>query len=132
MRRLIPFTLFALVLAAAVPPASWSPDPEQLLGAWRVDLRPTPDAPASYADFVVTQVASGSLAGSFYRSEVEDGRINTDWGAVHFAFVTRDDSGVYHTSGVLRDGVLTGTTHSLGRGFLAVWSATRVDEKPSD
>lgn len=48
-------------------------------------------------------------------------RLNTDWGEVHFAFTTADNSGAYNTSGVLH-----GTTHSLGRGFLAVWTAERT------
>ncbi len=66
------------------------------------------------------------LQGSFYNSPVSNGRINTDWAAVHFAFTTSDDSGVYHTTGTLENGGLSGTTHSLGRDFLAVWTAERV------
>ena len=50
----------------------------------------------------------------------------TDWAAVHFAFTTSDDSGVYHATGTLENGRLSGTTHSLGRDFLAVWTAERI------
>ena len=44
---------------------------------------------------------------------------------VHRYSVTDDGSGAYNTSGVLLQGRLQGLTHSLGREFLAVWSAER-------
>ena len=99
------------------------PDAEALVRAWRVDLRPTPDADAYFQPFRVDSVADGVITGSFYGTPIENGRIDMNWGVVHFAFTTQDGSGVYHTSGVLRDGRLQGTTHSLGRGFLNVWTA---------
>ncbi|MCA9727433.1 MAG: hypothetical protein KC729_07105 [Candidatus Eisenbacteria bacterium] len=97
-----------------------------LLGTWKVDLRPTPDAEPYYQEFIVEQIEDGTFRGSFYHTPVENARLNTDWGEVHFAFTTADNSGAYNTSGVLRDGILHGTTHSLARGFLAVWTAERV------
>ncbi len=119
--------LCALVLAAAAAGASTVQgaglDPGQLVGTWRVDLRPTPGAPAYFQSFVVRSVEGGSFQGTFYGSEIKNGRINTDWGAVRFAFTTEDVSGIYHHTGVLRDGALEGTSHSLGRRFLAYWSA---------
>ncbi len=126
MRRLVFLSLAGLIFSAAIPALPTS-NPEELIGTWRVDLRPTPDAEPYYQDFVVTGVEDGALTGSFYGSDIEEARLNTDWGPVHFAFITRDGSGVYHTTGVLRDGALTGTTHSLGRDFLAVWRATKAD-----
>lgn len=112
------------VTAAAVPMGRGdTPDPGPLVGSWRVDLRPRPDAPAYFQGFVVRAVEGSTPTGTFYGSELKNGRINTDWGAVRFAFTTEDVSGVYHHSGVLRDGTLEGTSHSLGRRFLAVWSA---------
>ncbi len=102
------------------------PDPEALVGTWRVDLRPTPDAEAYYREFVVRRVDGETFEGSFYGTELQHGRVNTDWGSLHFAFATSDGSGVYNTSGVLDGDKLRGTTHSLGREFLAVWTAERV------
>ncbi len=103
------------------------PNAKALVGTWRVDLRPTPDAEPYYQEFVVRRVEGDTFEGSFYGgTELQHGRINTDWGSVHFAFATSDGSGVYNTSGVLDGEKLRGTTHSLGREFLAVWTAERV------
>ena len=126
MKTMTPVLLAAclLSLAAAAGPA---PDPNALVGTWRVDLRPTPDAEPYYQEFVVSSVDGDTFAGSFYGTAIEHGRVNTDWGAVHFAFVTADGSGAYNSTGVLADGILRGSTHSLGRGFLAVWTADRID-----
>ncbi len=119
--------LCALVLAAWAAGAPIGRgaglDAGQLVGSWRVDLRPRPDAPAYFQSFVVRSVEGSTFQGTFYGSELKNGRINTDWGAVRFAFTTEDVSGIYHHSGVLRDGAMEGTSHSLGRQFLAVWSA---------
>ena len=113
--------------AAGQSPAP-TPDPEVLVGSWMVDLRPSPDAPEYLQEFLVTGTADGRLEGMFYGSVIERGRINVDWGLVRFAFITRDNSGVYHTSGVLEGGRLEGTTHSLGRDFLSVWTAERTPD----
>ncbi|MCB1183654.1 hypothetical protein KDM41_09470 [bacterium] len=117
--------LLALVAAASNAPAAEAPDPSVLVGTWQVDLRPTPDAEPYFQTFVVTAAGADTLAGSFYGTEIGEGRINTDWGALHLAFVTGDGSGAYNTSAVLDGDVLRGTTHSLGRDFLAVWTARR-------
>ena len=102
-----------------------SPDPDNLVGTWTVDLRPTPDAEPYLQTFVVISVSEKGFEGEFYGTPIEEGRLNLDWGAVRFAFVTADGSGSYHHAGILRDGWLEGTTHSLGRDFLAYWTATR-------
>jgi hypothetical protein len=120
----------------ASPPPSAAPaapaaDPNRLVGTWRVDLRPTPDAPPYYQTFVISSVKDDRLSGTFYNTEIRDGRTNKDWGAaVYFAFTTNDGSGAYHTAGRLTsNGRLEGTTHAVGRGFLSVWSAERVPER---
>jgi len=119
---------FPLVACVAGPgPAEASPaEPAALVGTWTVDLRPTPDAEPYSKTFVVERVEGRTLEGSFYDSTLSDGHVNADWGAVHFAFTTRDGAGEYHTAGVLEGGRLRGTTHAVGRGFLAVWSAERA------
>lgn len=131
--------LLALVLAAAPTPRApiAAPsieyqaddlDPSVLVGTWKVDLRPTPDAPEYFQKFEVRAVAGDSLVGTFYYSDVANGRINTAWGKVRFAFVTSDGSGKYNTSGTYEDGKLEGMTHATGRGFLSYWTATRVED----
>ncbi|MEZ5063774.1 MAG: hypothetical protein R3B81_03520 [bacterium] len=137
MRTTRPLAAIGLGLALAVCPlaprpavagepsyAAETPSPGDLVGTWRVDLRPTPDADEYWQEFVVRSVDGHTFEGTFYGTELRDGRLNTDWGAVYFAFVTEDGSGEYHTSGVLKDGRILGTTHSIGREFLAVWKAT--------
>ena len=99
------------------------PSASDLVGTWTVDLRPTPDAPPYTTEFVVTSVEDGDLEGTFYGTAIRDGRVNTSWGEVHFSFVTEDGSGPYNTQGRLTGNMLKGTTHSLGRSFLSVWTA---------
>ncbi|MCB9876682.1 MAG: hypothetical protein H6835_03680 [Planctomycetes bacterium] len=71
-----------LLAACATSPAPRAtPDPSVLIGTWRVDLRPTPDADPYFQEFVVDDVADG-LRGSFYGTAIADGRINGDWGAL--------------------------------------------------
>ncbi len=101
------------------------PDPGALVGTWEVDLRPTPDAEPYLQQFVVTSVDGDGFEGNFYGTPIEEGRLNVDWGAVRFAFVTSDRSGPYNHSGILDGGRMEGTTHSLGRDFLSYWTARR-------
>lgn len=110
---------------------------EPLLGAWLVDRSSTPAQALGgrySVDFVVTGVDDDRITGSFYGSPIEQGRINRSWGAVRFAFVTRDGGGgVYHHSGELVDGrLIRGLSHGIDRDFLAVWTAVpgRLADQP--
>jgi hypothetical protein len=114
-----------VVAAVAGVAAGTDPDPSDLVGVWEVDLRPTPDAEPYLQEFIVTSVEQDSFRGTFYGTRIEEGRLNGDWGALRFAFVTTDGSGPYNHAGVLRNGRLEGTTHSLGRDFLSYWTAVR-------
>jgi len=100
-------------------------DALDLVGVWKVDLRPTPGAPAYFQEFVVSSVQGKTFTGTFYGAPVEQARINTDWGAVRIAFVTSDASGPYNHSATLVGGRMEGLTNSTGRDFLSCWSATR-------
>jgi hypothetical protein len=133
MRRIFLCSLFAATIAlvgcAANPASNVAINavivPADLVGNWKVDLRPTPSAPEYFQQFVVTAVDGKSFTGSFYGAEISEGRINDDWGALRFAFVTGDQSGPYHHSGVLRAHKIEGMTLSIGRNFLAYWSAIK-------
>ena len=118
--------LVASLLSSATAWTIHRAAPEELVGTWRVDLRPTPDAAPYYQEMTITSVAGDSLTGTFYGAEIRSGRLNRDWGALRFAFVTEDGSGTYHTSGTLRGEEIEGMTHALGRGFLSYWTAERV------
>ncbi|MBC7603294.1 MAG: hypothetical protein H7255_11635 [Ramlibacter sp.] len=115
----------ALSACASAPAAPASVSPVSLEGTWKVDLRPVPGAADYYKSLVVTDVKDKTFSGTFYGTPLRDGTLNTDWGAVRFAFVTEDLSGAYNHAGVLRDGKLEGTSHSLGRKRLSYWSAVR-------
>ena len=112
------------------PAAPAKADASKLVGTWRVDLRPKPGDPPYYQELVVKSVDGTKLVGTFYNSELQDGRLNLDWGTVHFAFTTNDarERGIYNTAGRLVGDRLEGTTHSIGREFLAVWTAVRQPE----
>lgn len=122
----------ALLLAEPLPAqqtasAHAPPGSAALLGTWRLDLRPAPDSPPVEQEFVVASVDGDSIVGTFYRSRIQNADFNGAWGPLHVAFTTSDGSGVYHHHAVLvAPGRLEGTTHALGRNFLAVWRAARV------
>ena len=100
-------------------------DAQSLVGRWQVDLRPTPASEPSYAEFVVESVEGRAFTGTFYGSPISEARLNTDWGGVHFSFISMDNSGAYLHAGVLRSGRLEGTSNSTGRDFLSVWTGER-------
>lgn len=113
------------------PPSGRGADASALLGTWRLDLRPTPDAAPYFQEFVVTSVDGDSIQGTFYGAPIESGRIDTAWGRVEFAFVTSDLSGPYNHSGRLETDLrsgdrIEGSTYSLGRRFVLPWRAERV------
>lgn len=128
MKQLIILLAAIIVVATgcASSPAPVKPiAPSALIGTWKVDLRPKPGAPDYYKEFVVTAVDGKSFTGMFYGTPITHGRINTDWGDLRFAFVTADRSGDYNHSGVLHAGKIEGLSNSLGRNFLAYWSAVK-------
>lgn len=114
----------ALVACSTVQPPA-KPQPLELVGTWKVDLRPTPDADPYFQEFVVSKVEGKAFSGTFYGAPISQGRLNTDWGTVRIAFVTADGSGPYNHSAVLSGGRLEGLTHSTGRDFLSYWSASK-------
>jgi hypothetical protein len=97
---------------------------ETVDGIWVVDLRPTPDA-APYTVLLEISVDGNRLSGIYYDTAIKNGFVNDVWGVPHIGFTTSDGSGIYYTSARLENGVLRGSTLSTGRGFLAVWTATR-------
>ncbi len=115
--------VFAGASPSEDPPAR--PDPQALLGTWKVDLRPKPGEPDYFKEFVVKEVTGKTFKGTFYDTEFENGHINADWDTVYFAFTTGDKSGLYAHSGAIRNGRLEGLSHAVGREFLSVWKAER-------
>ena len=119
-------TLICMSLEACSSNANKTMIPEDfLLGTWKVDLRPTPDAEPYFKEFVVTAVQGRSFSGTFYDAALSEGRINNDWGKLMIAFVTADGSGPYYHSATLEHGRLEGLSNSTGRDFLAYWTAVK-------
>ena len=42
---------------------------ENLIGTYKIDLRPTPDSEPYYQYFVITEVSESSITGTFYGTE---------------------------------------------------------------
>jgi len=118
----------ALLLSLLALPLLGQTDASDLEGAWTVDLRPTPDAAEYFVEFSISKVKGKTFEGRFYDTEISNARLNGDWGELRFAFTTADGQARYHTSGKLTDeGTIEGTTHAVGRDFLAVWTAKRKE-----
>ena len=114
------FTLLMPALSAEDSPLS------EFVGAWTVDLRPTPDADAYLQPFIVRLEDDGTFSGEFYNTPFTEGRYNDAFGELHFAFITSDASTEYYHSGKLVDGMLEGLTHAPNRQLLQYWTAIRA------
>ena len=126
MRSLLATAVLVILAISPGSQAQTASSAATLVGTWKVDLRPTPESPAYFQEFVVTQVLNDkSFEGTFYGAPISQARINSQWGSLRIAFVTSDGSGPYHHSAVLHGGKLEGMTNSTGRDFLAYWSATK-------
>lgn len=108
-------------LAARAAAVSGAP----LEGAWTVDLRPAPNAPAYLKPMALTIASDGKVTGEFYEHPIEDGRAIATNGRPCFAFHTSDPSGPYQTSGCRVGDHIEGQTWSEGRRFLLTWTARR-------
>ncbi len=116
---------------APLPTAEHTPSltVEQMFGSWDVDLRPTPTADAYLVPMTFNRNDDGTYSATFYggvaASEIQ---VNSYFEEPHVAFITNDGSSDYHTTfRLVNENELRGTTHSVGRDFLAVWSAKRSD-----
>ncbi|WP_301750016.1 hypothetical protein [uncultured Erythrobacter sp.] len=94
-------------------------------GAWTVDLRVELTDAAYTQPMVLNVGADGTIAGSFYNSEILAGRVGSAQGRTCVAFRTTDGAGLYHTSACLVDGTMVGQTWAEGRNFVLPWTATR-------
>lgn len=92
-------------------------------------MSPENTSDENFAMMEITKATNNSLEGFFYREgvEIQEGRINTQTGIIYAALISGDNSGQYNTAFYYQDGILFGTTHSISRDFLAVWTATKLD-----
>jgi len=96
-----------------------------LNGLWEIDLRPTPDSGPYLKDFIVQLTDDKNFSGSFYDTPFENGKINSAWDGVYFAFSTKDRSSTYVTIGHFDGETLKGTTFCEERAFVMPWTGKR-------
>lgn len=103
-------------------------DVNRLLGEWRLDMSPQDKTDSNFAMMKITKINNMTFQGEFYRNgvEIRNGQINIQLGVIYGALISGDNSGEYNTTFYLEDGILHGSTHSVQRGFLSVWTATKV------
>lgn len=109
-------TLFLALLAS---------DPPALAGDWTVDLSIGGDG--SYTQpMSLTLAEDHSVTGSFYNSDIEEGRWGENAGRLCVSFRTTDGVGPYHTAACLDGDRVTGQTWAEHRSFLLPWTAVRT------
>lgn len=119
----------------SAPPPTPPPQPEpvpaagtlaDLEGTWTVDLRPDLTSDPYTKPMVLKVDAEQKVTGSFYESEIIDGRASAAKNRVCVAFKTTDGSGLYQSSGCLVGDEVVGQTWSEERQFLLAWTAVRA------
>ena len=121
-----------LFLQFLAPASSVSPAQDQsaelLVGTWQLDLTPQNKLDDNFANMVIHRVDGKNFYGEFYREgvKIQKGHINFSNGRISAALISEDNSGKYATSFYLKNGELHGTTHALERGFLAIWTAAKL------
>ncbi len=98
-----------------------------LIGTWKLDMTPADPNDDYYEYMEIREIKEGNVKGWFYRSEVrmKYGRLDTTTGTAYIALVSGDRSGDYNTTAKLVNGQLEGTTHSLKRNFISVWTGVK-------
>ena len=100
-----------------------------LVGSWKLDMSPQDNTDSNFAMMNITKVEGNTFEGEFYREGVKitNAQINTQLGVVYGALVSGDNSGTYNTTFVYKNGMLEGTTHSIDKKFLSVWTAIKTN-----
>jgi hypothetical protein len=120
---IVAVAFFALCHSAT--PSDALSDANGLAGTWVVDLSTDPKTPYT-KPMALTLNADGTVAGSFYDSEIQAGRWKTDRGRTCVSFRTTDGAGPYHTAACLAGDIVQGQTWAEHRNFLFNWNAKRA------
>lgn len=128
-----PKAVFVVLIFFSLTISTFSQENEKvntnvLLGEWKLDMSPEKKDDNNFAMMRITQVDNKKMQGTFYREGVKlkNGQINTQRGIIYAALTSGDNSGEYNTAFYFDNGKLYGTTHAVGRNFLAVWIAEKV------
>lgn len=98
---------------------------DSLLGSWKVDLRPNPEAPAYTQYLEIQGISRGNIKGLFYGSPMQEGLINQLWPRPYLAWQTNDRSHTYYHSAYWEASTLHGLSYCPGRQLIMPWTAIR-------
>ncbi|MEM6804801.1 MAG: hypothetical protein AAF696_25615 [Bacteroidota bacterium] len=100
-----------------------------LIGQWKLDMSPQDPSDDNFAMMNISKIVGSSFKGEFYREgvEIRNAQVNTQLGIIYGSLISADNSGTYHSTFYLKDGVLHGSTHAIDRNFLAVWTAVKIN-----
>lgn len=98
----------------------------ELIGIWEIDFSPENSSDNWGTIMTIRKATDNEIEAVFYNSNSREGRTAVRDSVIHFAFVTSDGNDDYNTYGRFENGVLYGSTHSLGRDFLAPWTAKKI------
>lgn len=126
----IVYTLFVSLLLSIpnnIQAQSTDIDLNVLVGDWKIDMSPQDKTDSNFALMKITKTQDNSFEGEFYREgvKIRNAQINTQLEVIYGALVSGDNSGIYNTTFYYKDDVLHGSTHSIDKNFLAVWTATK-------
>ena len=99
--------------------------PNPIVGTWKIDLRPVPDAEAYFQPFAIESIEGNTFSGTFYGSEIENAILNKNWPKIYFAFSTSDANNEYYHSGYIANDTLRGMTYCPNREFAAPWTGVK-------
>ena len=102
---------------------------KDVIGQWKIDLRPTPDSEAYYQTFVISSVDDSTFEGRFYGSPIENAYFNKNWERLYFAFTTKDATNSYYHSGYILDGKIYGISYCPNRSLTAPWTGVKKQTK---
>ena len=127
--KIIYVLLYSLLLSIPIDMRAQSTaiDLTVLVGKWKLDMSPQDKTDSNFAKMNITKIEGNTFKGEFYREgvKIRNARINTQLEVIYGALVSGDNSGIYNTTFYYKDGMLHGTTHSIDKKFLAVWTATK-------
>jgi hypothetical protein len=98
-----------------------TPNANDALGTWLIDLRPTPNDEAYLKEFKFTKIDGKKFDGEFYGYPFTGGFLNTDWDKIYFAFTTADQGSQYFHSGYIEGKKVYGITLNEKREFVLPW-----------
>lgn len=111
-----------ILLFALLPMGLMAQEANDLVGNWKIDLRPTPESEGYYQYFEVKTIEDNSFTGTFYGSPIKGALLNANWPKLYFSFTTSDNTHDYYHSGYLENGTVQGISYCPGRSFVQPWN----------